>query len=70
MRPVDDQPYRVNKYDPYKLEINITNIGFSNGIKFIDISGFEISNSTLSINIFEFSTDEDNDYKLIPSYVS
>ena len=54
MRPVDDQPYRVNKYEPNKLEINITNIDFSNGIKIVDISGFETSNSFLSINIIEF----------------
>ena len=31
---------------------------------------FEILNPTLAINVLEYSTDEDNDYKLVPLFIS
>ena len=32
-------------------------------MKIVDIPRFELLNPTLSINVFEYSTEEDNDYK-------
>ena len=68
IHPIDDKnhPYRVSKYIPYRNELNITNIDFTNGMKITDIGKFENLNNQLSINVFEYSTDEDNDYKLVP----
>ena len=72
IHPIDDKnhPYRVSKYIPYKNELNINNIDFINGMKITDIDKFENLNTQLSINVFEYTTDEDNDYKLIPLYIS
>ena len=71
IHPVDDKnhPYRVSKYIPYQNELNITNIDFTNGMRITDIDKFENLNNHLSINVFEYSTDEDNDYKLVPLYI-
>ena len=70
IHPVNKNPQRVSKYEPYRNELNINNIDFSNGMKIIDIPKFENLNNQLSINVFEYSTDEDNDYKLVPLYIS
>ena len=39
-------------------------------MKIVDIPRFEILNPTLSINVFEYSEEEENDYKLVPLYIS
>ena len=70
IHPVDKDPQRVSKYIPYQNELNITNIDFTNGMRITDIGKFENLNNQLAINIFEYSTDEDNDYKLVPLYIS
>ena len=70
IHPVNENPQRVSKYIPYQNELNITNIDFSNGMKITDIDKFENLNNQLSINVFEYSKDEDNDYNLIPLYIS
>ena len=70
IHPVNKDPQRVNKYITYRNELNIDNIDFSNGMKITDIPKFENLNNELSINVFEYSTDEDNDYKLVPLYIS
>ena len=67
--PICDHLYRVSKYEPYKKEIIITNIEFTNGMKFIDISRFKRLNPTLSIKVFEYSTDEAIDFRLFPLYI-
>ena len=36
----------------------------------IDIPRLEILKPTFSINVFENATEEDNDYKLVPLYIS
>ena len=71
IHPIDDKnhPYRVSKYIPYRNELNITGIDFTNGMKIIDIDKFEKLNNQLSINVFEYTTDDDNDYKLVPLYI-
>ena len=69
IQPTNDHSNRVSKYIPFRNEQNITNIDFSNGMKIVDIPKFENLNPTLAINVFEYST-EDNDYKLIPLYIS
>ena len=63
-------PYRVSKYIPYQNELNITNIDFINGMRITDIDKFEKLNNQLAINVFEYTTEEDNDYKLAPLYIS
>ena len=68
--PVNENPHRVSNYIPYKNELNIANIDFSNGMKITDIDKFENLNNELSINVFEHSKEEDNDYKLVPLYIS
>ena len=68
--PVDNHPYRVSRYIPYQNELNITNIDFTNGMRITDIGKFENLNNQLSLNVFEFSTEEDNDYKLITLHIS
>ena len=70
IHPVDENPQRVSKYIPYKNELNINNLDFTNGMKIVDIPSFEILNPTLSINVFEYSTDENNEYKLVALYIS
>ena len=70
IHPVDNHPQRVTNYEPYQDELNITNIDFTNGMGIVDISKFERLNPTLSINVFEYSTEEDNDQKLVPFYIS
>ena len=70
IHPVNKDPQRVSKYIPYKNELIITDIDFSNGMKITDIDKFENLNNQLSINVFEYTTDEDNDYKLVPLYIS
>ena len=70
IHPVDKGHQRVSKYEPYRDELNITNIDFTNGMRIVDIPRFERLNPTLSINVFEYSTEEDNDYKLVALYVS
>ena len=39
-------------------------------MRITDIPKFENLNNTLSKNVFENSTDEDNDYNLVPLYIS
>ena len=68
--PVDKDPQRVSKYIPYQNELNITGIDFTNGMKIIDIEKFENLNNQLSINVFEYSKEEENDYNLVPLYIS
>ena len=70
LHPVNKDPQRVSKYITYKNELNIADIDFSNGMKITDIDKFERFNNQLSINVFEYSEDEDNDYKLVPLYIS
>ena len=70
IHPVDNHPYRVSKYETYRGEINITNIDFTNGMRIVDITGFEILNPTLSISVSENAIEKDNDYKLVPLYTS
>ena len=70
IHPVNENPQRVSKYIPYQNELNITDIDFSNGMKIPDIDKFENLNNQLSINVFEYTTDDDNDYKLVPLYIS
>ena len=70
IHPVDNHPCRVGKYEPYRDELNITNIDFTNGMRIGDIPRFEKLNPTLSINVFEYSTEEDNEYKIVPLYIS
>ena len=70
IHPVIENPHRVSKYIPYQNELIITDIDFTNGMKITDIDKFENLNNQFSINVFEYSTDEDNDYKLAPLYIS
>ena len=63
---VNKDPQRVSKYIPYQIELNMTDIDFTNGMKITDFPSFENLNPTLSKNVFEYSTDKDNDYKLVP----
>ena len=70
LHPVDKNPQRVSKYIPYQNELNINNIDFTNGMKISDIDKFENLNNQLSINVFEYSEEKDNDYKLVPLYIS
>ena len=70
VHPVDKDPQRVTKYGPYRNELNIANIEFQDGMKIVNIPRFEILKPTLAINLFEYSTDEDNDYKLVPLYIA
>ena len=67
---VDNDPQRVTKYEPYRNEIIITNIDFINSMKVVDIPRFERLNPSLSISVFESSKDEDNEYILVPIYIS
>ena len=67
---VDKGPHCVKKYEPYRDELNNTNIDFTNGMRIVDIPRFEKLNLTLSINVFEYSSEEGNDYKLVPLYIS
>ena len=39
-------------------------------MKIVNFPRFKILNPRLSINVFQYSTDEDNDYKLVPLYIS
>ena len=39
-------------------------------MRIFDIPRFQRLNPTLSINVFECSTEEDNDYNLLPLYIS
>ena len=70
IHPVIENPHRVSKYIPYQNELNINDIDFSNGMRITDIDKFENLNNQLSINVFEYSEEEDNDYKLVPLYIS
>ena len=70
IHPVDKSPQRVSKYEPYRDELNINDIDFTKGMSIVDIPRFERLNPTLSINVFEYSTEEDKDYKLLPLYIS
>ena len=70
IHPVKEDPQSVSKYIPYQNELNITDIDFSNGMKITATDKFEKLNNQLSINVFEYSTDEDNDYKLVPLCIS
>ena len=68
IHPVNENPHRVSKYIPDQNELYITDIDFSNGMRITDIDKFENLNNQLSINVFEYSKDEDNEYKLVPLY--
>ena len=70
IHPVDKNPQRVSKYEPHQDELNINNIDFTNCMRIVDIPRLEKLNPTLSINVFEYSSEEDNDYKLVPLYIS
>ena len=70
IHPVNKDPQRVSKYIDYKNELNINHIDFTNGIRITDIDKFENLNNQLAINVFEYSTEEDIDYKLVPLYIS
>ena len=70
IHPVDKSPQRVSKFEPYRDELNITNIEFTTGMRIVDIPRFEKLNPTLSKNTFEYSSKEDNDHKLVPIYIS
>ena len=70
IHPIGKDPQRVSKYKPYQNELNVSGIDFTNGMKIVDIPRFEILNPTLSINVFENSKEEENDYKLFPLYIS
>ena len=72
IHPIDNKnhPYCVSKYEPYRNELNIINIDFTNGMKITDIPKFENLNNHLAINVFGYSTEEENDYKLAPLYIS
>ena len=70
IHPVDRNPHRVSKYLPFQNQINITNIDFTNGMRITDIDKFENLNNQLAIKVFEYSTEEDNDYELVPLYIS
>ena len=39
-------------------------------MKFVDISRYKILKPTLSINVFEYSTDEAFDFRLVRLYIS
>ena len=67
---VNENPHRVSKYTPYQNELNITDIDFTNGMRITDIDKFENLNNQLSINVFEYSKEEDNEYQLVPLYIS
>ena len=70
IHPVKENPHRVSKYIPYQNELNITDIDVNNGMKITDVDKFEKLNNQLSINVFENTEDENNDYKLVPLYFS
>ena len=70
IHPVDKDPQRVSKYIPYQKELKKNSIDFTNGLKIVGIPRFENLNNTLSINVFQYNTDEENDYKLVPLYIS
>ena len=70
LHPVNENPHRVSKYIPYKNELNITDIDLTNGMRITDIDKFENLNNQLSINVFEYTNDDDNDYKLVLLYIS
>ena len=70
IHPVNKDPQRVSKYKPYQNELNINDIDFTNGMRIIDIPKFEKLNNHLSINVFEYSKEEDNEYQLVPLYIS
>ena len=68
--PVDERSPTCYKYEPYRDELNFTNKDFTKGRRIVDIPRFEKLNPTLAINVFEFSSEEDNDYKIVALYVS
>ena len=72
IHPINDKnhPYRVSKYVAYRNELNIGDIDFTNGMKISDIDKFENLNNQLPINVFEYTKDQDNDYNLVPIYIS
>ena len=39
-------------------------------MKITDIDKFEKLNNQISINVFEYSKEDDNDYNLVPLYIS
>ena len=51
--PVDKDPQRVSNYQPYRDELNIINVGFTNAMRIVDIPRFEKLNPTLAINVFQ-----------------
>ena len=70
-QPVDDHPNRATKYEPYRNELKVTNLDFTNGMKNVNIifnTKFEVLNPKIPINVFEYSIEEDNDYTLVPLY--
>ena len=70
VQPVDDNPHRVTKYEPYRNELHFTNTYFVKGMKIVNFLRFEIFFPRLSMNVFQYSTDKDNDYKLFPLYIT
>ena len=70
IHPVNENPHRVSKYIPYQNELKLTDIDFINGMRITDIHKFENLNNQLSINVFQYSKEEDNEYQLVPLYIS
>ena len=66
--PVDDHPNRATKYEPYRNELNVTSLDFINGMKNFNILKFEVLNPKIPINVFEYSIEENNVFKLVPLY--
>ena len=66
IHPVNENPHRVSKYTPYQNDLKITDIDFTNGMRITDVDKFENLNNQLSINVVEYSKEEDNEYQLVP----
>ena len=67
--PIGKNPQRVGKNITYQNELKLFNKDFRNRMRKFDMPWFESLNSTLSINVFEYSTDEKDDYETAPSHV-
>ena len=68
--PIDKNPQHVGKCISYQQVLNKNYIDFTNGIKTLDVPRFEIIKPTLSKKVFEYSTDKDNDFNIVPLFVS
>ena len=68
--PVGKDPQHNSKGEPYRDGFIITNIDFTNGMNIVETPRFEKLNPTLAIIIFDYSSEEDNDYKSVPLNIS